>query len=138
MSSFTTPLVVIPLDNGRQWKLAEPFEYHVGTKESDEVIGIPAGFITDFASVPRIFWSVIPPWGKYGKAAVVHDFCYGTELYPRKRCDEIFLEAMEVLAVSLWKRRVIYTAVRIGGRFVWKKHTKQSIAECRKLVDYSN
>ena len=64
----------------------------------------------------------------------MHDFCYGTELYPRKRCDEIFLEAMKVLTVALWKRWVIYAAVRIGGRFVWKKHTKEGVAECRKLL----
>jgi hypothetical protein len=134
MSSFTTPLIVSPLDDGHRWELKELFEYHVGTKESTEVIRIPAGFITDFASVPRFLWGIIPPWDKYGKAAVVHDFCYGLELYPRKRCDEIFLEGMTVLNVPLWKRQTMYYAVRIFGQAVWDKHTKETIAERKKFL----
>jgi hypothetical protein len=134
MSSFTKPLIVEPLDNGREWKLKEEFEYHVGTEDSEEVIRVPAGFVTDFASVPRLIWSILPPWGKYGKAAVVHDFCYGTELYPRKRCDEIFLECMVVLQVSSWKRWSMYLAVRGFGWLVWRKHTKVSVNERRKML----
>ena len=94
----------------------EEFEYHVGDKESKEIILVPKGFITNFASVPRFFWSIIPPWGKYGKAAVIHDYLYYTKKYTRKRADEIFLEGMEVLGVSLWKRQVMYWAVRIFAK----------------------
>jgi hypothetical protein len=134
MSSFTKPLIVEPLDNGREWKLIEEFEYHVGTEDSEEVIRVPAGFVTDFASVPRCFWSILPPWGKYGKAAVVHDFCYGTELYPRKRCDEIFLECMVVLQVARWKRWSMYAAVRGFGWLAWRKHTEASVKERREML----
>lgn len=37
-------------------------------------ITVPKGYLTDGATVPRLFWSFIPPWGKYGQACVVHDF----------------------------------------------------------------
>lgn len=121
MSSFTTPLVVQPM-SAREWKLVEPFEYHVGSKDSDEVITIPAGFTTDFASVPRLFWSILPPWGKYGKAAVVHDYCYRNGLYMRKRCDDIFLEGMIVLKVAVWRRYAMYYAVRLFGCSSYRKH----------------
>jgi hypothetical protein len=131
MSSFTTPLKVEPLDNGREWRLLDPFKYHVGAEDSDEVIHVPADFVTDFASVPRAFWSLIPPWGSYGKAAVVHDYCYGAELYPRKRCDEIFLEAMTVLEVPTWKRQLMYRMVRAFGWISWRRHTKESIEHYR-------
>lgn len=43
-------------------------------------IRVPKGFITDFASVPRILHSVLPKTGKYGKAAVLHDYLYRTAL----------------------------------------------------------
>lgn len=50
MSSFTSPLIVTPLKNGRDWQLVQRFSYHVGSKHSRTVIKVPVGFITDFAS----------------------------------------------------------------------------------------
>jgi hypothetical protein len=120
VSSFTTPLIVQPI-SARQWKLIEPFEYHVGSEDSQEVIRVPVDFITDFASVPRLFWSILPPWGKYGKAAVIHDYCYRNGLYPRKRCDEIFLEGMTVLRVAAWKRYPMYYAVMVFGSSSYRR-----------------
>lgn len=38
-----------------------------------DVITIPAGTCTDLASVPRIFWWLLPPTGAYEDAAFVHD-----------------------------------------------------------------
>lgn len=37
-------------------------------------ITIPADFPTDLASVPRLFWALLPPDGVYEKAAVLHDY----------------------------------------------------------------
>lgn len=72
MSSFTKPLRVEALDDNK-WKLLEQFDYYIGSLESDEYVAVPVGYVTDFATIPQIFWSIIPPWGKYGKAAVIHD-----------------------------------------------------------------
>lgn len=124
MSSFTKPLIVTPLDDGKRWKLVESFEYHVGSLESDEIISVPVNFVTDFASVPTMFWNILPPWGKYGKAAVVHDFLYSSTSHPynRKQADLIFLEGMQVLGVPLWKRSIMYRAVRLFAKS-YKKET---------------
>ncbi len=131
MSSFTTPLVVTPMPNGREWELRQPFEYY-RTGAENEVIGVPAGFITDFASVPRAFWAIFPPWGKYGKAAVLHDWLYSIEYKDsRKLCDDIFYEAMTVLDVSLWARLVIYRAVRAFGWTVWNRHNRAAVKALR-------
>jgi len=121
MSTFTTPLIITPLDNGRDWKLIETFRYYIGSLESDEVVSVPAEFITDFASIPRFLWSTFPPWGRYGKAAVIHDCCYRKGLFTRKRSDKIFFEAMKVLKVPYWKRRLMYIAVRLFGRKAYKE-----------------
>ena len=115
MSSFTRPLIVSPQPNCKAWTLIEPFCYDVGFEGSRETINVPAGFITDFASVPRIFWAIIPQWGKYGNAAVLHDFLYQSGQYSRKRADEIFLEAMEVGGTSWLCRHVMFLAVRFFG-----------------------
>jgi hypothetical protein len=120
MSSFTSALIVSPLPDGRNWTLVEPFEYHIGTKESADIISVPAGFVTDFASIPFIFWSVLPFWGKYGKAAIVHDYLYFTKPCSRAFADYIFLEAMRVCNCPNWQSTVMYLAVRLFGCLAWK------------------
>jgi len=101
-----------------QWELTSPFEYRTG---GNLTIKIPEGFITDGASIPKFAYSIIgSPWtGKYAKISVVHDFLYKKHLYPRKVSDKIFLNGMKILGVSWWRRRIMYTAVRLGGRFCW-------------------
>ena len=132
MSAFTTELKVIHVD-GKFWDVLAPFEYRVGSEDSAEVVRVDAHFITDFASIPRFAWSIIGhPTGRYGKAAVVHDWLYthpadGLVARPvqprsRKRCDQIFLEGMKVLGVGWWKRSTMYLAVRVGGRGGWKHY----------------
>ena len=53
----------------RIFRLTAPFSYI----SSRGVVTVPAGFDTDGASVPRVFWSVLDPFGPYFKAAVIHD-----------------------------------------------------------------
>ena len=73
--------------------------------------------MTDFASVPRPLWWILPRWGRYGNAAVIHDFCYWDQkrIPKRKEADRIFLEAMSILRVGWLTRHVMYLAVRIGA-----------------------
>lgn len=118
MSQFTKPLIV-KLVGKNLWEVVEPFEYHVGCYPSDEVIKVPSGKLTDFASVPRIFWSILSPIDKHAKAAVVHDFCYEIHYDKKKRCDDIFAEGMKVLGVKPWKIFFMYWAVRLFGWFRW-------------------
>lgn len=120
MSSFTTPLVVSPLTDGRRWRLVFPFGYDVGYEGSDDRITVPTGFVTDFASTPPPIWWLIPPWGKYGKAAVVHDYLYMVKTRTRKQADVIFREAMVVLGVPEWQVFVMYWAVRLFGWPAWQ------------------
>lgn len=103
-------------------------------------IEIPSGFITDYASVPRLFWSWIPPWGEYGPAAILHDYLYDNPaglLVPnpdnpcsntkptRRIADKIFLIAMEQLDVSWAKRTLIYQTTRcVGGPYYNKYRSR--------------
>lgn len=120
-SSFTTPLKVEHLD-GVVWKVLEAFTYHNKTV----LVTVSKGFITDFASIPRLFWSVIGhPTGKYGKAAVIHDYLYHVQEVSRSKADRIFLQAMKDLKVSWWRRRTMWLAVRMFAGLVWRKHRKE-------------
>ena len=120
MSSFTSPLIVTPMPDGRKWKLVKPFSYHVGSKHSRHIISVPKGFVTDFASVPQFLWSWLPFWGKFGKAAVIHDFIYQTHCKTRREADDIFLEAMLVGGTKRWKAKLMYYGVRAFGWMAWR------------------
>ena len=116
------------MPNGITWELQEEFVYYVGSTLSGEVVFVPRGFKTDFASIPKIFWSIIGgPTGKYTNAAVVHDYLYVKGTYTRKRTDQIFLEAMKGLKVSWWKRKAMYFAVRVGAWGPWNRYRKKDI-----------
>lgn len=78
-------------------------------------VKVPAGFKTDFASIPRILWRVLPPWDKHKRAAVIHDFLYQTGATSRWMADSLFYEAMKTLNVPVWKRVVMWLGVRVGG-----------------------
>jgi hypothetical protein len=123
MSSFTTPLSLEFGDDG-SWTVNQKFIYHIGGSESGMAVEVPIGFVTDFASIPRIFWRVLPPTGTYGKAAVVHDFLYASQAGTREWADAVFLEAMGVLKVPAWKKHVMHKAVRLFGWIAWNKHAQ--------------
>ena len=121
MSSFTRPLVVTPKSDGRRWRLVKQFSYHIGSEHSRNVVTVPKDFVTDFASIPWMFWTFLPYWGKYGKAAVIHDFLYQTHRRTRKEADNIFYEAMLVSGTKEWKATVMYWAVRVFGWLAWRR-----------------
>ncbi|EBI4650781.1 DUF1353 domain-containing protein [Salmonella enterica subsp. enterica serovar Oranienburg] len=119
MSRFTTPAILEMLGH-YNWRVYEPFAFYLSDDESD-VIEVPAGFITDLATVPRIFWILLPPDGKYAKAAIIHDYLYDNALRTKKEVDLIFLDGMKVLGVPKWKRIVMYQAVRLFGRGMYSQ-----------------
>lgn len=59
-------------------RLIDPLEYHVGSAESAEIIVVPTGFVTDFASIPWGLWNLFPPLGPWARPAIIHDFLYAT------------------------------------------------------------
>lgn len=122
MSRFTNALVVSPLSDGKSWVIVGDFGYDIGEKDSGDRVDVSRGFVTDFASVPRGLWWVLPKWGVYGNAAVVHDWLYWQQETTRKRADEILREAMEVLEVPSLKKQAIYRAVRFFGGWAWKRN----------------
>ena len=119
MSRFTNVLVISPLADGKSWYIREPFGYAVGSEEGDDVIDVKVGFMTDFASVPRPLWWLFPRWGRYGNAAVIHDYLYWERSRRRKESDDIFLDAMRILEVGYVTRTLLYLAVRAGGWVAW-------------------
>ncbi len=70
MSLFTRSLVVSPLSDGRTWVILRSMGYDVGMEDSGDRTRADTGFMTDIASIPRIFRVFLPCRGRYGNAAV--------------------------------------------------------------------
>lgn len=86
---------------------------------------VPAGYVTDLASSPRIFWVFIPPTGAYEIAAVLHDwFCsyaIAAGLVTSREADRIFRWLMSLAGVPFYIRWPMWAAVRFAAPFSKKR-----------------
>lgn len=96
----------------RKWLVWQEIRYAGG----GESYTVPAGFETDFASIPRGLWNLFPPTGRYAPAAVLHDWMYVEAVLTKADADRIFRESMKELGVPYWKRWVMWAAVRSFGK----------------------
>ncbi len=101
MSSFTSPLEVSPKPDGKNWRLCKAFTYRIGKKYSRRFIKVAKNFTTDFASIPKFIFWLLPWWAKFNKPSVLHDWLYKVKVImgkpiTRRKADDIWLEAMLV------------------------------------------
>ncbi|MEQ1861883.1 MAG: DUF1353 domain-containing protein [Chthoniobacteraceae bacterium] len=92
-------------------------------------ITVPAGFVTDYASVPGPLQSFAGKIGRQNRAAILHDWLYHTRGIPRlgaipdtltrAECDRIFRDVMKADGVSWRLRWRMWLGVRLGGWAAW-------------------
>ncbi len=106
--------------------LLGPIDWSPSLRQGDKYQGVevPAGFVTDFASIPRLFWSLLRPDGEYAYAAVIHDYLYWTQTRSREEADGILLLAMKDFDVAETTATAIYEAIRIGGGKAWRTNSQ--------------
>ena len=129
-----TKLLIHPLSDGRKQELFQNYVYEINGYR----ITVPKGFITDLASVPRSFWAIFPPFGRYTPAAVIHDFLYSeynTTGINRTLSDKIFLHIMKELGVGFLKRKAMYKAVRFFGETSWKNKIDNEGYKDKAVID---
>ena len=120
MPEFLTELDVVCVSDGC-WKLDAPLEYR---SDIAGFISVPAGFMTDFASVPRVpvFFTLFGD--RAHREAVLHDYMYSLGSLPsveRRTADEVFLEAMAERGKGFFTRYAMYYGVRLAGWTAWRK-----------------
>jgi hypothetical protein len=110
----------------RIYFLTKPIEWYPnpGQERQFEAVNVPIGFVTDFASIPRVFWSLLPPDGAYTYPAILHDYLYWVQTRPRDVADEIFRIAMNDFRVGSATVFTIYEAVRLGGQSAWDNNAR--------------
>ena len=104
------------------WYLLEDVKIDFVLNNDHYEVNIPKGYLTDGASVPRLFWNVFPQWDNTSKAVVLHDYLceYGIaringceKIVPRIMVDKIFLEALRFEGITKIKYNIMYAAVRM-------------------------
>ncbi len=95
-----------------EWSLLEPIEF----RYKSFYHRVPIGFKTDLASVPKAFWWFLPPYGKYTRAAIIHDYLLQHRDVKRKDADHSFREQLRIHGVSYLTRQLMYISVRLATR----------------------
>ncbi|MCG6540158.1 DUF1353 domain-containing protein [Pseudomonas sp. KSR10] len=118
MSRFPNTLQAELQPDRKTWRLLAPFSY---LDPDHGLIEVPAGFITDFASVPR--WPLtFALLGQYGHAAaVLHDWLYATGNRSREAADRVFLNALRSSGIARWRAYLMFAGVRFGGAFRYRR-----------------
>ena len=100
------------------WKLTAHLVYE---DEKYHVI-VPAGFETDFASVPRLPLMYLLAGDTAHEAAVIHDYLYRINGISRREADALFYRIMLETGEPRWRAWMMYSAVRVGGWRTWNKY----------------
>jgi hypothetical protein len=119
-------------DKGRRWTLIKPFLFSVNGTEFE----VPAGFWTDFASIPRPLWNLLSPYD-IGQGPVPHDYFYFTGCRDKDFADQTLRACMEHDGIAPWKRTAVYNAVQWFGGSIWDTYRKQGspAAQYARLIN---
>ena len=116
MSRFVTTLKTEQTDR-RTYKLLDDL---VLADDDQRTIIVPAGFVTDFASIQVlhnaflfVLFALVSGYGNY--AATVHDWLYEHGSLTRKEADAVLYRALRAEGVARWRAWLFYAAVRLFG-----------------------
>ncbi|HFN0463108.1 TPA: DUF1353 domain-containing protein [Klebsiella quasipneumoniae subsp. similipneumoniae] len=127
------PAISISLNDGVYEYLYSDMIYEIGN--TGEKIVIPAGFVTDFASIPPELSRLgLKSKGEYGRAAVVHDYLYWTQVCTKDQADRILVLGMKESDVNVVKRFLVHTGVHDFGKQSWQKNYREKNAGLIRLI----
>lgn len=117
----TATPVLTPFADASRWMLWAPLRVTVAGSD----LIVPAGFVTDFASVPPALRGLVAPIGPHLVPSIVHDYLYWNQSCTRAQSDRIFLLALEEAGVGAFQRELFYQSVRtpLGAR-AWRDNAQ--------------
>jgi len=102
------------------WRITEPFKYWSDILKRRIVV--EPGFLTDYASVPRVPLAYLLFGDTCHRAAVIHDWLYHHhEVCDEQTANKVLLEACKAEGVPAWRRLGIYLGVKLGGTSSWEE-----------------
>ena len=113
---------------GAIWEVSEDYTVAYRLNGAPATLVVPKGTPTDFSTVPALLRPIVARVGAHLEASIVHDYLYDAwadfrpEPLERDRlfADKVFRAALIAARVPLWRRTLMYLAVRWFGwrRFV--------------------
>ena len=123
MGKFLSTLVVEQVEAGKRakWRLVKPLIYFSVVAKAQ--LEVPEGFVTDFASVPRIpiLFDLLGDQGQM--AAALHDWLY-TAPHPlpsREHADDVLKEALIAQGMDEAEAILMFLGARLGGESAYTK-----------------
>ena len=116
---FKTALCVESTNVPDLWFLTAPLIFE---RLDDEIITVPAGFISDLASVPHIMdWiPFLDRTGASRRPAALHDWSYASLRWRGKEwCDDLLYEALMAEGMTSTQAEIYRRAVRWFGASAW-------------------
>ena len=105
--------------------------------KTNVAIRVPAGFVSDGASVPKVLWPFgLTPYGTHGRAAVVHDYLYWSQVCSRKQADNIMLIAMKESGVNRLTQFILSAGVKLFGGPAWNENKRDRQKNIPRLIEY--
>jgi len=112
---FASPPLTVRRASDQLWEVVEPLVY----RGRQDTFVVPAGFCTDFASVPRVFVWLFPRFGRYTPAAVLHDWLVSTGIstgvVSARDADGLFRRVLREEDVPPVRRWLMWCGVRWGA-----------------------
>ncbi|MCZ2828644.1 DUF1353 domain-containing protein [Modestobacter sp. VKM Ac-2986] len=112
---FDSRTITVRRTGEETWEVLEPLVYR-GRRDT---FVVPAGFRTDFATVPRVVVWLIPRFGRYTLAAVLHDWLVTVGLLSgavsSRDADGLFRRVLAELDVPPVRRWLMWCGVRWGA-----------------------
>ncbi len=135
LASIGPPPDIVPFGDWNYYYLKDgDLVWSPNPGQTFKKVFVPIGFVTDLASIPRIFWSALRPEGRYAYAAVIHDYLYWEQDRPKEQADEIFRIAMQDSKVDTKTVAVIYEAVKLLGNSAWKENRRLREAGEKRIL----
>lgn len=123
---FKTFAVIEHVPDRSRWIVQKPLQY---LSPDNLSVVVPQGFETDLASIPRLFWALIPKSDKHiVEGSIVHDYLY-TGAMPsvtRAVADRTLRQACKDMGAPGWYSWGVWAAVRIGGHWSWVRDHKKA------------
>ena len=140
MSFYARAILVAPespsvraFGDNQDWILLEEMIYSFGNTKKKVLV--PAGFVTDFASIPPALAAIgLSAQGQYSRAAIVHDYLYWTQVCTRDQADRILVIAMKESDVGVVDEATIYQGVHVFGQSAWDANGRERSQSLPRVV----
>jgi len=126
---------LLAFGDSQSWIMLGPLVYTIGTT-SDRIV-VPAGFVTDLASIPPEFWGAplkLTPTGQYSRAAIIHDYLYWSQKCTRDQADRLLVIAMKESNVGGFDAVAIYEGVHLGGERAWRDNAEAKVQGLPRIL----